>query len=150
MLYQIYFYKHVTDRTLWFRSLWTTSVVFVEHDALGISDWKLWRQDIEITNLLSATCWQNKVCKLWVSSVVTEILMKKYISDCTLIFCIDTHTHTHTHIYIYIYMYLDDCLAVHHSILLFLSPISFLLNRCTGKSPADSDDTRDCIYTITT
>ena len=24
------------------------------------------------------------------------------------------------------------------------------LNRCTGQSPADSDDTRGCIYTITT
>jgi len=26
----------------------------------------------------------------------------------------------------------------------------FFLNRCTGQSPADSDDTRGCIYTITT
>jgi len=27
---------------------------------------------------------------------------------------------------------------------------SFFLNRCTGHSPTDSDDTRGCIYTITT
>jgi hypothetical protein len=27
---------------------------------------------------------------------------------------------------------------------------SFFLNRCTGQSPADSDDTRGSIYTITT
>jgi hypothetical protein len=26
----------------------------------------------------------------------------------------------------------------------------FFLNRCTGQSPADSDDTRGCIYTVTT
>jgi len=26
----------------------------------------------------------------------------------------------------------------------------FFLNRCTGQSPAESDDTRGCIYTITT
>jgi hypothetical protein len=26
----------------------------------------------------------------------------------------------------------------------------FFLNRCTGQSPADSDNTRGCIYTITT
>ena len=26
----------------------------------------------------------------------------------------------------------------------------FFLNRCTGQSPADSDDTRGFIYTITT
>jgi len=27
---------------------------------------------------------------------------------------------------------------------------TFFLNRCTGQSPAESDDTRGCIYTITT
>jgi len=27
---------------------------------------------------------------------------------------------------------------------------SFFLNRCTGKSPAESDDTRGCIYTVMT
>jgi hypothetical protein len=27
---------------------------------------------------------------------------------------------------------------------------NFFLNRCTGQSPADSDDTTGCIYTITT
>ena len=27
---------------------------------------------------------------------------------------------------------------------------NFFLNRCTRQSPAESDDTRDCIYTITT
>jgi len=26
---------------------------------------------------------------------------------------------------------------------------SFFLNRCTGQSPAESDDTRDCMYTVT-
>jgi len=26
----------------------------------------------------------------------------------------------------------------------------FFLNQCTRQSPAESDDTRDCIYTITT
>ena len=28
--------------------------------------------------------------------------------------------------------------------------IKFFLNRCTRQSPADSDDTRGCIYTIMT
>jgi hypothetical protein len=28
--------------------------------------------------------------------------------------------------------------------------IKFFLNRCTTQSPADSDDTRGCIYTVTT
>jgi len=28
--------------------------------------------------------------------------------------------------------------------------IQFFLNRCTRQSPAESDDTRGCIYTITT
>ena len=31
-----------------------------------------------------------------------------------------------------------------------LLSLQFFLNRCTGQSPADSDDTRGCIYTITT
>jgi len=35
-----------------------------------------------------------------------------------------------------------DC-PVHR---LFLNP--FFLNMCTGQSPADSDDTRGCTYTI--
>jgi len=26
----------------------------------------------------------------------------------------------------------------------------FFLSRCTRQSPAESDDTRDCIYTVTT
>jgi len=26
------------------------------------------------------------------------------------------------------------------------APVKFFLNRCTGQSPADSDDTRSCIY----
>jgi len=61
--------------------------------------------------------------------------------------------------------YLDDWLTVHHSITfyhqldtqtscLFKCLVHRLrknfLNRCTGQSPAESDDTRDCIYTITT
>jgi len=29
-------------------------------------------------------------------------------------------------------------------------PVQRFLNRCTGQSPANSDDTRGCIYTITT
>jgi hypothetical protein len=28
--------------------------------------------------------------------------------------------------------------------------VELFLRRCTGQSPADSDDTRGCIYTITT
>jgi len=28
--------------------------------------------------------------------------------------------------------------------------LQFFLNRCTGQSPAESDDTRGCMYTITT
>ena len=46
MLYEIYFYKLVTYHTLWFCSVWTTGIVFVEHDELGTSDCKLWRQDM--------------------------------------------------------------------------------------------------------
>jgi hypothetical protein len=38
----------------------------------------------------------------------------------------------------------DDC-PVHR-----LRKNSFFLNRCTGQSPTESDDTRDCINTITT
>jgi len=29
-------------------------------------------------------------------------------------------------------------------------PDQFFLNRCTGQSPAESDDTRGCIYTVKT
>jgi len=30
------------------------------------------------------------------------------------------------------------------------APVKFFLNRCTGQSPAQSDDTRGCMYTVTT
>jgi hypothetical protein len=33
---------------------------------------------------------------------------------------------------------------------LFFLMYMFFLNRCTGQSPVDSDDTKGCIYTITT
>jgi hypothetical protein len=40
----------------------------------------------------------------------------------------------------------------HNCIYKYVSPSSdqFFLNRCTGQSPAEGDDTRGCIYTITT
>jgi len=37
-----------------------------------------------------------------------------------------------------------------HKILIYLHIVHFFHNRCTGQSPADSDDTRGYIYTITT
>jgi len=37
-----------------------------------------------------------------------------------------------------------------HQSLYNLSNLEFFLNRCTRQSPADSDDSRGCIYTITT
>jgi hypothetical protein len=35
-------------------------------------------------------------------------------------------------------------------VIVYMQPLEFFLNRCTGQSPADSDDTRGCIYTVTT
>ena len=67
MLYQTHFYNHVIYHKLCFCSVWTTGVIFVEHDALDNSDWKLWIQDTKITNLLSASSRQNNVYNLWVS-----------------------------------------------------------------------------------